>query len=250
LILDERDGRPLAYCVSCRNNEALADLMRDGVRGYEQPAPAPRQAPRSNRNQAFALATWDGMTHLANSIGEIYLQVRCEPRLIGSTELRFAAWCPHPDGTTYPAMVGLIRDVRGNPIAIHRTYLAADGRGKAAVEPNRATLGPFWGGAVRLDPEAPELVIGEGIESSASAGRLLGLPAWSATNAGNLASGLVLPDAVRAVVIAADRDPPGEAAAHQAAARWQAEGRTVRIARPDRDGEDFNDIAMRGAGRG
>jgi putative DNA primase/helicase len=99
-----------------------------------------------------------------------------------------------------------------------------------------------WGGAIRLDPEAPEIAIGEGIESSASAGRLLDLPAWAALSAGNMARGLILPPLVRAVVIAADADEAGQKAAEAAAARWRAEGRRVRIARPDKPGHDFNDI--------
>jgi putative DNA primase/helicase len=85
------------------------------------------------------------------------------------------------------------------------------------------------------------LVIGEGIESSAAAGLLIGLPAWAAISAGNLGSGLVLPAEVRAVVIAADPDPPGEAAAQAAAKRWTSEGRQVRIARPNGTG-DFADL--------
>lgn len=95
---------------------------------------------------------------------------------------------------------------------------------------------------MRLDPVAPELVIGEGIETAASAGLLLGLPAWAAINAGNLARGLLLPPEVRAVVIAADPDPVGRDAAAAASTRWQSEGRRVRIATPDQPGRDFNDV--------
>jgi putative DNA primase/helicase len=76
---------------------------------------------------------------------------------------------------------------------------------KANVEPAKATLGPLCNGAIRLDPAALETVVGEGIETSASAGLLLGLPAWAAVCAGNLAK-LILPESVRIVTIAADRD--------------------------------------------
>ena len=69
-------------------------------------------------------------------------------------------------------------------------------------------------------------------------------------SAGNLAKGLALPKEVRAVVIAADPDPPGEVAAQHAARRWRAEGRTVRIARPDREGADFNDLLREGLRHG
>ena len=70
------------------------------------------------------------------------------------------------------------------------------------------------------------------------------MPAWAAVSAGNMARTLALPKSVRSVVIAADADPPGRRAADDAAARWRAEGRLVKIALPDRSGFDFNDILM------
>ncbi len=45
----------------------------------------------------------------------------------------------------------------------------------------------------------------------------------------------------REVIVLADGDDPGEAAARDCALRWQREGRRVRIARPPR-GQDFNDM--------
>ena len=110
------------------------------------------------------------------------------------------------------------------------------------MEP-RASLGLAWGGAIRLAGPVSglPLVIGEGIETSASAGRLMNLPAWAAISAGNLGQGLALPREIAAVIIAADPDGPGERAAREAALRWSREGRAVRIARPCGAG-DFNDI--------
>jgi putative DNA primase/helicase len=148
-----------------------------------------------------------------------------------------------------PALLAAISGQNGQLVALHRTFLQQDGRGKADIELPRASLGPVAGGAIRLDPVGPELVVGEGIESSAAAGRLLGLPAWAAVSCGNLARSLVLPPSVRSVVVAADHDTgdgmgrqPGQAAARQAATRWQHEGRTVRTALPDRPGSDFADL--------
>jgi putative DNA primase/helicase len=43
------------------------------------------------------------------------------------------------------------------------------------------------------------------------------------------------------VIILADGDEPGEAAAQDCALRWKREGRRVRIARPPK-GMDFNDL--------
>jgi putative DNA primase/helicase len=53
---------------------------------------------------------------------------------------------------------------------------------------------------------------------------------------------MALPPEVRTVTIAADNDPSGRRAAREAAARWRAEGRTVRVAMPDKPGADFNDV--------
>jgi putative DNA primase/helicase len=52
---------------------------------------------------------------------------------------------------------------------------------------------------------------------------------------------LDLPDKVRDVIVLADGDDPGEAAAQVCARRWKREGRRVRIARPPQ-GMDFNNL--------
>ena len=143
-------------------------------------------------------------------------------------------------------MIAEVVDVNGKQLGVHRTFLRRDAAGKAEVEPQKATLGRMWGGAIRLHPAAEELVIAEGIETAASAGRLLSLPAWAAISANNLAQGLILPAGVWAVVIAADADEAGERAAQSAAIRWLCEGRRVRIGRPARKGHDFNDILCGG----
>jgi putative DNA primase/helicase len=55
---------------------------------------------------------------------------------------------------------------------------------------------------------------------------------------------LELPPAATHVLICADHDVSrvGERAARDAAARWLAEGRRVRIAMPPQPGSDFNDL--------
>jgi putative DNA primase/helicase len=70
---------------------------------------------------------------------------------------------------------------------------------------------------------------------------LLGPPAWAALSTSGLRAG-ELPPEVREVVVLADGDPPGEAAALYAGRRWKGEGRArVQIARPPA-GLDFNDL--------
>jgi putative DNA primase/helicase len=249
--LKDSKGRTLAFCANGCTQETLADALdRVAGGGWKEPdrtAEKQDDAARRQRATAAALRIWAGSATALNTVADTYLTSRALPGLAASPSLRFRGDCTHPEGGRYPALVALVVDAAGKPVAIHRTYLTRSGQ-KANAEPNKASKGPVWGGAIRMDPEAAEIVLGEGIESSASAGRILGLPAWAALSAGNLATGLILPDSVRAVVIAADADTAGVKAADAAAKRWRKEGRRVRIARPDKPGHDFNDILRQRGG--
>jgi hypothetical protein len=128
----------------------------------------------------------------------------------------------------------------GRPLAIHRTFLALDGSGKAPVEPQKMMLGPCRGGAVRLAEPGYLLMVGEGIETSLAAMQATGHAAWAALSTSGLRA-LELPRNVRDVIVLADGDDPGEAAARDCAWRWKRERRRVRIARPPQ-GMDFNDL--------
>jgi hypothetical protein len=128
------------------------------------------------------------------------------------------------------------------PLAIHRTFLVPDGRGKAPVSPAKMMLGPCRGGAVRLGEAGEVLMVGEGIETCLAAMLATNLPAWAALSTSGL-RGLELPPAVREVIILADGDAPGQAAAQASAQRCIREGRRARIARPPQ-GFDFNDLLL------
>jgi hypothetical protein len=135
----------------------------------------------------------------------------------------------------------------GTPLAIHRTFLTADGVGKAPIEPQKMMLGPCRGGAVRLAHPNDVLMIGEGIETCLAAMQATGHPAWAALSTSGLRA-LNLPNDMRDVIVLADGDEAGEVAARDCTLRWQREGRRVRIACPPQ-GMDFNDILMGRAAR-
>jgi hypothetical protein len=140
-------------------------------------------------------------------------------------------------------MVALVkRGSDGTALAIHRTFLARDGSGKAPVEPQKMMLGPRRGGAVLLALPGEVLMVGEGIETCRAAMEATGHPAWAALSTSGLRS-LELPKDVGDVIVLADGDEAGEAAARDCALRWKREGRRVRIARPPQ-GLDFNDMLL------
>jgi hypothetical protein len=162
--------------------------------------------------------------------------------------IRFHAGLKHPSGAVWPTMVALVtRGADGKPIGIHRTFLARDGSAKAPVDPAKMMLGPRRGGAVRLGPAGDALMVGEGVETCLAAMQASGGPAWAALSTSGLRA-LDLPLAVRNVIVLADGDDPGDAAAQDCAWRWKREGRRVRIARPPH-GMDFNDLLLRRAPR-
>jgi putative DNA primase/helicase len=246
-----RDSSARLYCANgCTADELAATVAR--ATGLPPPVRQPDggQAAKRERNLERGLSLWRGSEPAVGTLADKHLRARGLPELAASAALRFRGDTPHPEGGRLPAMIALVTDVAERPLWIHRTYLARDGS-KATVEPAKASLGPIWGGAIQLDPLAANrlLVIGEGIESSASAGRLMGLPAWAAISAGNLAKGLLLPPDARGIVIAADPDQAGRDAARDAWLRWTKEGRTVQIATPNGSG-DFNDLLLAGNGHG
>ena len=160
--------------------------------------------------------------------------------------LRFHPALHHgPTGLKLPAMVGAVTRWPDRALTgIHRTFLTNAGK-KAPVSASKMTLGACKGGAVRLAPAGPVLVIGEGIETVFSVMQATGLPGWAAMNASNLAA-IALPDETREIIIAADNDASGtgQREAQKAADRFAAEGRKARIIMPDQPGTDFNDIVQ------
>jgi hypothetical protein len=189
-----------------------------------------------------ALRIWQASAPAPGTLVETYLQSRCL-RLRPPLTLRFHAGLKHPSGGVWPALVALVtRGIDDAPLAIHRTFLARDGVGKAPVEPQKMMLGPCRGGAVRLGTRGNPLMLGEGIETCLAAMQATGRLAWAALSTSGLRA-LALPETVREVIVLADGDDTGEAAARDCAHRWKREGRSVRIARPPR-GCDFNDLLL------
>ena len=85
-------------------------------------------------------------------------------------------------------------------------------------------------------------MVGEGVETCLAAMQATGHSAWAALSTSGLRT-LSLPEQIRRVIVLADADEPGEAAARDCALRWKLEGRRVRIARPPQ-GMDFNDLLL------
>ena len=252
-IRDADDGKVLVRChAGCHQDRVIATLRSRGLQTENGPSrfirPAPRAAAASppDRDDAkrskAALAVWQSAMSAGGSLVETYLASR-GLHLPPPPTLRFHAGLKHPSGGIWPAMVALVtRGSDDTPLAIHRTFLARGGGGKAPVDQQKMMLGPCRGSAVRLAAPGNMLMVGEGIETCLAAMRATGHPVWAALSTSGLRT-LDLPGDVRDVIVLADGDDPGEAAALDCAWRWKREGRRVRIARPPH-GMDFNDMLI------
>ena len=253
-LRDTGDGKVLVRChAGCDQDEVIAHLkasglwMQNGPRLFRYAASGrvtkPTEPDRDEiKRKEVELSIWQAAKPAGGTLIETYLGSR-GLRLPATPTLRFHPYLKHPSGDSWPAMIALV--TRGSddaPLAIHRTFLARNGTGKAPVDPQKMMLGPCRGGAVRLAEPGDVLMIGEGIETCLAAMQETSHPAWAALSTSGLRA-LDLPKAVRDVIVLADGDDPGEAAARDCALRWKRDGLRVRIARPPK-GMDFNDMLV------
>jgi putative DNA primase/helicase len=246
-IRQSENGQLLVRChAGCEQAQVIAALRSRGLWQGGHPRRFALQATTrttvaTERSEA-AIAIWNAGRPAEGTLVQTYLSTR-GIHIPLPAALRFHARLNHPSGSIWPAMVALVTlGADGVPLAVHRTFLASHGLGKAPVEPAKMMLGPCRGCAVRLGPIGDQVMIAEGIETALSAMQATGQTALAALSTSGLRS-LELPVRVRNVVVLADGDDAGEAAAQDAGQRWKREGRSVRIARPPR-GLDFNDVLL------
>lgn len=197
---------------------------------------------KANATARMAAQLWRESVPIAGTLAAFYL----ESRVIAPpwpAALRFHAQCP--DGPfKRPALIAAraLLDAPDLVASIQRTFLRKDGAGKAETRDAKKTLGACKGGGVLLSAICEQMLIAEGVETALSAAALFGLPAI-ATLGTSFTHGLIVPERVRRVLIAADNDAPGLRAAAALAARLRKEGRDVRVELPPPAFKDFNDVA-------
>jgi hypothetical protein len=190
-------------------------------------------AARSSATLEFARRIWRESLPPGGTLVSTYLAGRGLAVPVDAP-LRYHPACPR--GTErWPAMVAQMTDAEtGEPVGVHRTYLARDGSGKApGAMPAKMMVGKA--GVIRLTPdEAVTIGIGiaEGIETALAVMQRAGWsPVWAATSAGAMQRFPVLAG-IEALTLFADMDSAGLAAARECGRRWAAAGREARLLAP------------------
>jgi hypothetical protein len=239
---------------------------------------------RKRARSAQAQAIWlGGQERIADTPVEFYLRdQRCiDLRALGRQPrvLRFVPECSyyHEDPKTgevfegsYPAMVAMATNQRGENVAVHRTYLARDTQGrwnKAPVPAAKKVLGDYHGSAIHIwkgigprggkpvglrhAPAGTHLFMAEGIEDALSIVMLKPeARVLAAISLGNLGF-VALPDTVTDLTLVADLDDNDTAREQleRAVAQHQKAGRRVKLFQNRWGGKDLND-ALRASAAG
>jgi putative DNA primase/helicase len=256
-IADGADGRLLLRCFAGCSWSAIqaaleAKSLWPGRNAYLPGSAQGWGPPRGQRRlvrqpgQLTCLRRiWHRGTPAPGTEVETYLMSRALTTPVPPT-LRYLRLRHWESGLWLPCMLAAVQDGTGRLAGLHRTYLRPDGCGKANVDPVRKMLGACRGGAVRLSPVGTRLALCEGIETALSVLEVSpDLAIWCSLSAGNLDQ-LTLPPVVEEIVLVADGDHVGLAAAHRAAQRYGATGRRVRLVELPR-GMDANDVLRREA---
>jgi putative DNA primase/helicase len=142
------DGRVLVHChAGCEQRQVISALESRGLWD--------RHGQQSNRCSASAfvsrqdlyhedaarteraLSIWKSAAPAEGTPVKTYLASR-GITIAPPPSLRFHAGLKHPSGAFWPTMVAVITAGAANaPLAVHRTLLAQDGKGKAQVSPAR-----------------------------------------------------------------------------------------------------------------
>lgn len=276
---EDRGGDLLDLVAECRFGGNIGDAalwakerlgIATGVTPAERPmAPPPAPPPEEDqaeiaRRHARAMRAYLEARPIAGTPVELYLQGR-------GIDLRALGRFPRAIGfhprlwhdfhrCDLPAMVAAIHNAAGEQIGTHRTYLMQrDGRWKKIPQDAKMMLGASKGGCIRLwrgasmkplkdAPAGDTVAMAEGIETALSV--VVACPELRVLAAGS--SGLMhsidLPPAIETVILCTDHDVKERARINtekslgKAIARFQAEGRDVRVARPAVPGADWNDV--------
>jgi putative DNA primase/helicase len=250
-IRDDVNGGVWVHCFAgCPSNEVITSLRAMGLwtplSSRKVSITLAKQTVKTSsidgqNRTSHALSVWDSSVPAKGTLVESYLASR--GLYLPDTNVLRHHVLKHPSGSVWSVMIALVTHGEENtPIGIHRTYLSHGGNGKASVNPQKMMLGRCSGGAVRLAEPTDVLMIGEGIETCMAAMQATSLPAWAALSTSGLMS-LELPASIRDIIILADGDDAGEAAAQTFAKRCMRQGRKIRIARPPK-GLDFNDLLL------
>tara|TARA_R110001583_G_scaffold42134_11_gene133999 strand:- start:5725 stop:6942 length:1218 start_codon:yes stop_codon:yes gene_type:complete len=156
----------------------------------------------------------------------------------------------------FPCLLSVLSDAHGNPVTLHRTYLASNGQ-KAPVDKAKKLMTvpselAKTGNAIRMTPPGRVMGVSEGIETAWSAWYASNIPTWPTYSADNLAN-FEPPVGVEMILAWVDNDRSGKGleSGKKLKQRMWERGIQTCIMMPDMEipegasGVDWNDVLKR-----
>jgi putative DNA primase/helicase len=200
-----------------------------------------------------AQALWNEAVDPRGTIAVQYLKARAldlPDDLVGAV-LRFHPRCPWRNANSgrterIPALLAAFRSIDDDEItAIHRIRLDQPQRWPKA---DRRMFGLVHRAAVKLDPVATTLIIGEGVETCMAARQCMGTgdieraPVWALGSVGAISFFPVLKGVKRLIILGESGEASAQAV-RLCGQRWQRAWRRVQVLRSE-IGSDANDALM------
>ncbi|MBM3551944.1 MAG: hypothetical protein FJX45_09290 [Alphaproteobacteria bacterium] len=226
---------------------SLKEALEEARRFLRQP----RIKAATSQNKRFpnrdtitaARKIWAASWPILGTPAEAYLRARKISADLDASSLHYHPALFYREGPgiparKMPALVAAVRNLRGEVMGVHRTWLDRSRNDKARVSSPRRSLGAILGNGVRFGNAEEVVLVGEGIETVLSLKSALpGLPMVAALSAGHLAA-WEFPPSLHRLIIACDNDGAGRCAGHCLAERAEAAGIQANIVLSAR--ADFN----------
>jgi putative DNA primase/helicase len=238
------DRAVLFHCFAGCTADAIMAALRSGkILAPGDHDPGQRQESKSDLNKV-ALAVWRHAEPFAGTLADRYLRSRAiVPTGVAG---RFDPRCQCGAGTAKafaPALIVPIEEDAG-VVAIHRTFLAPDGRSKADMPEPKRMLGNPGCGAVRWGgiPVDGILRLAEGVEDAASVMNMLGDGqfVWPVLGIERYQA-IAIPESIHTVVIYSQHGGEAARAIERATPHLTANGRQLVSKLPAHAG-DWNDL--------
>ncbi len=234
----------LFHCFAGCTSEGVMAALRSGqVLAPADHDPGQRQEGKVDLNKV-ALSVWRRAKPFTGTLADHYLRWRAI--IPDGITARFDPRCQFGAGEAKafaPALIVPIEEDAG-VVAIHRTFLRRDGRGKADIPEPKRMLGNPGSGAVRWGglPTDGILRLAEGVEDAASVMNMLGdgLFVWPVLGIERYQA-VAIPESVHTVVIYSQHGIEAARAIERATPHLTANGRQLVIKPPPCAG-DWNDL--------
>ena len=240
-VSDGDRGLGIHCFAGCDKRAIKAALGHLDLTQTNQPFTASRAAKPPRKTSADALAIWRAAKPVPGTRAAKYLAARGLP--LPPPTLRYLPNVPFSQNRRFDCLIAAIQAPTREIVAVQLTFLHPHAPEKAPVTEPRRIYGPSRGAALRLAASAATLGLAEGYETAHAAMLMTGIPTWASLGSERLPL-VILPDGVETVIIFADPDAPGLAAAEKF--RQFHPSLNVEIRRPDGT-DDYAAVFKQGA---